>query len=339
LVTEFGSSELDARCRTMPLNHNIRHFSKGISKLKHASGKEHAAIGKIVLGLIAGLPVSNGHSPNKLVIATRAVLEFLYLAQLPSHNDETLQDLDSALATFHANKSIFIDLGIREDFNLPKLHSLLHYTSSIKLFGSTDNYNTEYSERLHIDLAKDAYAATNHKDELVQMTTWLERKEKIVQFDAIVEWRLLGCLQPLVEPPPTAHHAHVQMTREPVAQVPLDKIVSKYGATDFHNALAKFLIHHENPNISHQALQSAASQFKFNFDQICVFHKVKLWIRDPQGCAETEDTLDVIHARCMTTTRTGRKLSARFDTALIDMSSGSGEDDRCGVEGAFEFQV
>ena len=339
LVAEFGSAELDARCRTMPPNHNIRHFSKGISKLKRASGNEHAAIGKIILGLIAGLPVSDGHSPNKLVIATRAVLEFLYLAQLPSHNDETLQDLDSALATFHANKSIFIDLGIREDFNLPKLHSLLHYTSSIKLFGSTDNYNTEYTERLHIDLAKDAYAATNHKDELVQMTTWLERKEKIVQFDAIVERRILGRLPPLTKPPPTAHHAHIQMTREPVAQVPLDRIVSKYGATDFHNALAKFLTHHENPNMSRQALQSTASQFRFNFDRICVFHKVKLWIQDPQGCAETEDTLDVIHARCMTTTRTGQKLSARFDTALIDVSSGSGEDDQCGIEGAFKFQV
>jgi hypothetical protein len=155
----------------------------------------------------------------ELVCATRAILDFLYLAQLPSHNDETLQDLDDALATFHANKSIFVDLGIREDFNLPKLHSLLHYTSSIKLFGTTDNYNTEYSERLHIDLAKDAYAATNHKDELAQMTIWLERKEKIAQFDAIVAWRLLGRPPPPSEPPPTTHHAHVQMTKEPVAQL------------------------------------------------------------------------------------------------------------------------
>jgi hypothetical protein len=66
LVAEFGSSELDARCRTMPPNHNIRHFSKGISKLKRASGNEHAAIGKILLGLIAGLPLSNGHSPGRV---------------------------------------------------------------------------------------------------------------------------------------------------------------------------------------------------------------------------------------------------------------------------------
>ena len=112
LAEEFGSSELDARCRSMPPNHNIRHFSKGISKLKRASGKEHSAIAKILLGVIAGLPLSNGRSPGQLLRATQGLLDFLYLAQLPSHNDDTLKDLDDALSAFHANKSIFIDLKI-----------------------------------------------------------------------------------------------------------------------------------------------------------------------------------------------------------------------------------
>ena len=35
------------------------------------------------------------------------------------------------------------------------------------------------------------------------MTIWLECKEKIAQFGAIVAWRLLGCPPPLSEPPPT----------------------------------------------------------------------------------------------------------------------------------------
>ena len=79
LVAEFGSSELDARCRTMPPNHNIRHFSKGISKLKHATGNEHAAIGKILLGLISGLPLSNGHSPKKVGVQHKQFLTFCTL--------------------------------------------------------------------------------------------------------------------------------------------------------------------------------------------------------------------------------------------------------------------
>ncbi|KAG1738101.1 uncharacterized protein EDB91DRAFT_1019023, partial [Suillus paluster] len=67
----------------------------------------------------------------------------------------TLQLLDEALDLFHENKLIFVDLGIRNNFNLPKLHAACHYPLMIMLFGSTDNYNTEYTERLHIDLAKD----------------------------------------------------------------------------------------------------------------------------------------------------------------------------------------
>lgn len=339
LVEEFGSVELDARCRSMPPNHNLRHFSKGISNLKRASGNEYAAIGKILLGAIVGLPLSNGYSPGRLLRATRGILDFLYLAKLPSHNDKTLQDLDAALAAFHADKSIFVDLEIREDFNFPKIHSLQHYVSSIKLFGTTDNYNTEYSERLHIDLAKDAYAATNHKDELVQMTTWLQRKEKIAQFDAIVEWRLNDREPPPSQPPPTVHHTHIQMTREPVALPTLDKIVSEYGAKRFHDALALFLTHLENPNLSRRMLQSVASQFNPNFDRVSVFHKIKLWIQDPQGYAETEDTLDVVHVRRATTTRRKRKLPARFDTVLVNISSGSDEEGHYGIEGAFEFRV
>ena len=92
---------------------------------------------------------------------------------------ETIEHLQRCLAAFHDHKAVFLDLGARKNFNLPKLHSLTHYVSSIQLFGTTDNYNTEQSECLHINLAKDAYCATNHKDEYSQMTLWLECQEKM----------------------------------------------------------------------------------------------------------------------------------------------------------------
>ena len=121
--------------RMIPPSHNICHFSKGISKLKRASGNEHAAIGNFLLGLIAGLPLSNGHSPNQLVCATWAILDFLYLAQLPSHNDETLQDLDDALATFHDNKPIFVDLESKRTStsqNFTPSCTILHQSNSLE---------------------------------------------------------------------------------------------------------------------------------------------------------------------------------------------------------------
>ena len=49
----------------------------------------------------------------------------------------------------------------------------------IWLYGTTDNFDTAYTKRLHIDFTKDAYNATNCKDEFTQMANWLEHKEKI----------------------------------------------------------------------------------------------------------------------------------------------------------------
>ncbi|KAM6501568.1 hypothetical protein JOM56_001545, partial [Amanita muscaria] len=108
-------------------------------------------------------------------------MDFLFLAQLPVHSTTTLRLLAEVLDRFHENKTIFLQLEIRENFEIPKVHACAHYTSSIKLYGTTDNYNTQNTERLHIDLAKDAYRSTNSKDKYPQMTLWLERREKIQQ--------------------------------------------------------------------------------------------------------------------------------------------------------------
>jgi hypothetical protein len=107
------------------------------------------------------------------------------------------------------------------------------------------------------------------------MTIWLERKEKMTQFDAIVKWRLLRRPPPLSKPP-TVHHAHVQMTRELVAWLTFDKLVSRYGAKDFYNALATFLTHHESQNVSRQTLCSIISRFRFTFNHVYIFHKIRL---------------------------------------------------------------
>ncbi|KAI0712997.1 hypothetical protein C8Q72DRAFT_790344 [Fomitopsis betulina] len=92
---------------------------------------------------------------------------------------------------FHDKKDVFIHLGVHDQFTIPKLHMMLHYTRAIRSYSTTDNYNTESTEHLHINFAKEAYRASNHKDEFPQMTKWLERREKILQHANYVEW----CLQ------------------------------------------------------------------------------------------------------------------------------------------------
>ena len=91
-------------------------------------------------------------------------MDFLYYSQYSIHTDTTLELMQDTLNCFHVNKDIFIDLSIQDHFNIPKVHFLSHYTDLITLFSTTNNFNTQYTECLHIDFAKDAYHATNKKD-------------------------------------------------------------------------------------------------------------------------------------------------------------------------------
>ena len=119
------------------------------------------------------------------MLTFRSLLDFIYISQYATHDDQTLTYLEDALKTYHANKSILKTLHIREHLNIPKFHSLVHYVDSIKRLGTTDNYNTEMFKRLHIDCAKKAWHASNHKNVRPQMTKWLERREKIAMFETL----------------------------------------------------------------------------------------------------------------------------------------------------------
>ena len=185
-----GDAEIDARCRRFPPNHHIWLFMKGISHLSRVTGTEHDQISRFLLALVADIRLPDGHSNAQLVRTVRAVLDFIYLARYPIHTSETLAQINDALHTFHLNHDIFISLGICGHFKIPKLHNAGHYYEFILLYGSADNFNTEFTERLHIDLAKDAYASTNFKDKFPQMMLWLDWKEHMMQHEKYLRRRL-----------------------------------------------------------------------------------------------------------------------------------------------------
>ncbi|KAL0954395.1 hypothetical protein HGRIS_003379 [Hohenbuehelia grisea] len=140
--------EMDLRIQKLPPTYGVRHFSKGLSGLVQVTGPERKQMAKILLACLIG------KLPRKAILASRHLLDFIHLAQYQTHDEDTLGYLGEALKGIHANKDIFIELGCRSNFNFPKLHSLVHYIPLIRLFGTTDNYNTEMFERLHIDFAK-----------------------------------------------------------------------------------------------------------------------------------------------------------------------------------------
>ncbi|KAG1852717.1 hypothetical protein F4604DRAFT_1883476 [Suillus subluteus] len=281
----------------LPPNHHIRHFVKGITTLSRLSGTEHRQICQFLLGIIIDIRLPNNMSSARLLRAVRGLLDFLYIAQYPCHSSETLVFLNEALELFHRNKDIFIDLGIRNSFNLPKLHFALHYTHMIRTYGTTDNYNTESTERLHIDLAKDAYRSTNHKNEFAQMATWLERREKILRHEKYIQWKLGGTDTQV-------------MTKHPTLKaITIDKIKSDYGALYFRESLARYIAKAAlpaNATVTPAQLEHHAANVHIPFQKVPVFHKVKWVSVDTRG-----------HGKFASD-----NVPPRFDTVLVNDGTG-----------------
>lgn len=188
--TLLGADELDRRFKAMPNHPLVRHFRNGVTSVSQWTGKEFREMEKVFLGVIAGAPKINAN----VMASARALLDFIYIANYHSLTTLDLQEMDAALATFHSHKQGFAE--IRTTFDIPKFHSLVHYTAKIKDFGSLDGYNTELPERLHIDLAKSGYRASNKNNYTPQMVNWLARKERMWKLEAYIRWRDPTALEP-----------------------------------------------------------------------------------------------------------------------------------------------
>ncbi|THU88810.1 hypothetical protein K435DRAFT_916207 [Dendrothele bispora CBS 962.96] len=343
-----GEDEIDARVRRLPANHGIRIFHKGITSLSRVSGTEHKQMCSFILGVVTDIPGLTNRQSQSLLAATRALLDFLYLACAAIHSSESLKALDRALGAFHANRRVFVELGAREHFNFPKLHFLCHYSRSIKYFGTTDNYNTETTERLHIDFAKDAYRASNHKDEYSQMTTWLERREKILHHSNYISWRLDGdslsnshsfpntpCVGIRYDFPGAQRTLKdlkcdftQKLTRFPtVKSVSLAKIedmsYSGYRASLFTLALKRFIVQFRDHSLPVNQIDEYARFIVLPFKRLPVWHGIKFINPDLFG----QKTLDKVSAQPRRIDSNGQVTRAsHFDVALIRVKHDTGRD-------------
>ncbi|KAJ3752644.1 hypothetical protein EV360DRAFT_54847 [Lentinula raphanica] len=339
-----GADEMDARVRRLPSNHNIRIFHKGITSLSRVSGAEHKQMCAFILGTIVDIPHLTPSQSNSLLASTRALLDFLYLANYPVHTDSSLDALDEALASFHSHRDVFIALKVRQNFNLPKLHFLRHYARAIRLFGTTDNYNTETTERLHIDFAKDAYRASNHKDEYAQMTKWLERREKINHHSNYVHWQVNANL--LGSPCPSTNACIGERYDFPGAQRTLsdmecvlsqkltthptlksvslaklaDSSLAGYGAVDFEVALKRFIVQFRHPALPANLVDEYAAFVVLPFRSLPVWHKIKFVNDELFG----KNTLDSISAHPRRFNSDGQVTqTSHFGTALVRVKGNS----------------
>ncbi|KAH9175218.1 hypothetical protein EDB89DRAFT_2113355 [Lactarius sanguifluus] len=219
-------------------------------------------------------------------------------------------------ARFHDNKDVFVDLGTHNHFIIPKVHSLLHYKSSITLFSSTDNYNAEQTERLHINFTKDAYHVTNRKDEYPQMTAWLEWREKIQQHMKFIAWWQQAQHDSTQHSEPIGPSKPVpwtiQMARNlSLKAITFNDLADKYRAFNFQDALADFIAQLNHPQASATALRALAEDTLLPFRHVPVFHKIKfLSMPNPE-------VIDIVHVWPDQRDARGRTIPSHFDTVII----------------------
>lgn len=337
-----GDAEIDARCRRLPPNHHIRLFMKGITHLSRVTGTEHDQISKFLLALVLDVKLPDGLPNSRLVRAVRALLDFITLARYPAHTTDTLDSLDAALYEFHSNKSIFVELGIRANFNIPKLHFAAHYRHLFEEFGSGDNYNTESTERLHIDMAKKAYAASNRKDEYSQMTDWLDRREKILLHAKFIRRRQEAsdpAYKPVMLPPASLiPRRSMHMTKHPsLAAVSLDKIRQKYGAYNIKPALARFIVQYQHPEFTEKRqIERLASSFHLPLVKLAVYHRIKFVSHDVQALDPlAKHVVDSIHVEPERYDKYHNLIPGRFDTVVVNFNNGG----ETGVKGMYSCIV
>ncbi|KAJ8494649.1 hypothetical protein ONZ45_g13167 [Pleurotus djamor] len=265
----------------LPPTYGVRHFKKGISNLSQVTGPEHKQIAKILLACC-------GESlPREAIAAARHLLDFIYLAQYKTHDDDTLGYLQDAIRGFHENREIFIQMKAREHFNIPKFHAMLHYVESIRLFGSTDNYNTEMFERLHIDFAKDAWRATNKKDELPQMIRWHSRHEKMQDFS--VRLKTLRAAASQVGPSVSdTGRPRIAMTKVPHGIKSLADIEACHHAKYFISSLKEFS--NVIAPVEARTKKSLMANMILPFEKLEVWNSYKL-LRESLADDDTEDHL------------------------------------------------
>lgn len=179
IIVIIGEVEVDARVQRFARCHGSRYFKSGISGLIQLSGREHRQIATFLLAIVQGVPGLSVKDQFDLSSATRALIDFAYLAEYRQHDEDTLGEMQSSLNMWDKYKDVFIRLTWRDDLNLPKVHGIQHYIPSIRRVGSLKYLSTDDSEKSHIYVAKRPFESSNKRDPKGQMVTIYDRWDKI----------------------------------------------------------------------------------------------------------------------------------------------------------------
>jgi hypothetical protein len=131
-------------------------------------------------------------------------------------------------------------------------------------------------ECLHIELTKNAFKATNGKDEYYQMMTWVQRREKTQKHTAYIEWRQRSHQvrdnRASARAPTMNECVHcprfLKMARHPTAKaVTFDNLSAQYGQLNFKTALLTLLHKSIIPVLQQQYCMHTQLTHCYHFEQ------------------------------------------------------------------------
>ena len=115
-----------------------------------------------------------------MVSTFRAFLEFCYLVRHDIHTEDSLAQVQDALACFHKYRIIFESTGVRPDgVSLPRQHSLMHYPKLIRMFGAPNGLCSSMTEAKHIKTVKEPWRRSSRYEALGQMLLTNQRLDKL----------------------------------------------------------------------------------------------------------------------------------------------------------------
>ncbi|KAH9005470.1 hypothetical protein EDB86DRAFT_3061736 [Lactarius hatsudake] len=165
--------DINRRIAAAPLFAGLRRFHEGWG-FKQWTGDDSKALMKVYL------PAIEGHVPNKMLYAIRSFLDFCYIAHHNVITEITLTELEGALAQFNKYRTVFQEEGVREDFSLPRQHSMHHYPDMIRFFGAPNSLCSSIMEAKHIKAVKEPWHRSNRNKPLKQMLLTNQRLDKLM---------------------------------------------------------------------------------------------------------------------------------------------------------------
>ncbi|KAH9033904.1 hypothetical protein EDB85DRAFT_2073730 [Lactarius pseudohatsudake] len=165
--------DIDRRIAAAPPFSGLRRFHEGRG-FKQWTGDDSKALMKVYL------PAIEGHVPNKMLYAIRSFLDFCYIARHNVLTEITLAELEDALARFNEYRTVFLEENVRENFSLPRQHSMHHYPDMIRLFGAPNGLCSSITEAKHIKAVKEPWRRSNRNKPLKQMLLTNQRLDKLM---------------------------------------------------------------------------------------------------------------------------------------------------------------